>query len=38
MLLAWVITPGISILPSGSLSVSHTWYSCSWRGLAASNE
>jgi len=32
------MTPGIRILPSGSLTVFHTFHSCSWRGLAASNE
>src|ERR687897_244484 len=36
MLLAWVITHGISFLPAGSFAVSHTWYSCSCRGFAAS--
>ena len=32
----WVITPGIRILPSGSLLPSQTRHSCSWRGFAAS--
>ena len=36
MLVAWLITPGISVLPGGSFTFSHTRHSCSWRGLAAS--
>ena len=28
----------LSTLPSGSLTVSHTRHSCSWRGFAISNE
>src|SRR5580704_14946503 len=36
MLLACVIMPGASTLPSGILMRSNRWYSCSWRGLAAS--
>ena len=31
------ITPGMSSLPSGSLSVSNSFHSCAWRGLAASS-
>src|SRR5215470_1576713 len=34
----WVMTPGMRLLPSGSLTLSQTFHSCSWRGLAASNE
>ena len=33
-----VITPGISTLSSGILARFHSSHSCSWRGLAASNE
>src|SRR5262245_21332141 len=33
-----VMMPGIRILPSGSLTSSHTRHSCSWRGFAASRE
>src|SRR5215831_1542986 len=36
ILLAWVMTPGMSTLPSGTLTRSKRWYSCSCRGLAAS--
>ena len=36
MLDPWVMTPGMSTLPSGSLTRSQRWYSCSWRALAAS--
>ena len=36
MLLACVITPGQSTLPSGSFTRSNRWYSCSCRGFAAS--
>ena len=35
MLVVWATTPGISILPPGSLAPSHTCHSCSCRGLAA---
>jgi hypothetical protein len=28
--------PGISTLPGGNLTSRHSFYSCSWRGLAAS--
>src|SRR6266849_5634087 len=38
MLLACVTTPGMSSLPAGSFVVSQTWYSCSWRGLAAAGD
>jgi hypothetical protein len=31
-------TPGMITLPSGSFTSSTTVHSCSWRGLAASNE
>ena len=31
-------TPGISTLPSGSLTRSNSVHSWAWRGLAASNE
>src|SRR6185437_12528151 len=34
----WVTTPGITILPAGSFTVSHTAYSCSCRAFAASNK
>src|SRR5215472_9082018 len=37
-LVVWLMTPGIRILPSAGLNFSNTWYSCSWRGFAASNE
>ncbi len=37
-LLAWLTTPGIRILPSGSFTSFQTFHSCSWRGLAASTE
>ena len=37
MLVAWLMTPGTSTLPAGSLTSRHTTHSCSWRGLAASN-
>src|SRR5262245_60853468 len=37
MLVAWLMTPGISTLPAGSLTERQTTHSCSWRGLAASN-
>src|SRR5262245_23072896 len=33
-----VSVPGIATARSGSFTVSHTRHSCSWRGLAASNE
>ena len=36
MLVAWLITPGTRMRPSGSLTLSHTVHSCSWRGLAIS--
>ena len=36
MLVAWLITPGTSVLPRGSFTFSHTRHSCSWRGLAPS--
>ena len=32
------ITPGMMTLPSGSLTSSKTFHSCSWRGLAASKD
>src|ERR1700730_8390142 len=32
------ITPGMIVLPSGSLTRSNRVHSCAWRGLAASNE
>src|SRR5215472_4138738 len=32
------MTPGIMILPSGSLICSNGVHSCAWRGFAASNE
>ena len=32
------MTPGISTLPSGSLTFSNSVHSCAWRGLAASSE
>ena len=35
---AWLMQPGSSTLPSGSFTVSHTFHSCSWRGLDISNE
>src|SRR3974377_794932 len=38
MLVAWLITPGIKILPGLSFTLSHTRHSWAWRGLAASNE
>ena len=31
------MTPGISILPSGSFTVSNSFHSCAWRGFAASS-
>ena len=34
----WVTTPGIRILPGGSFTFSQTRHSCSWRTLAASIE
>src|SRR5713226_4776785 len=37
-LIAWLITPGIRILPSGNFTSCHTVHSHSWRGLAASME
>src|SRR5262245_26206391 len=37
-LVVWLITPGMRIFQSGSFTRSKTWYSCSWRGFAASNE
>src|SRR5882724_6176712 len=36
MLVAWLITPGMSFLPGGSFTSFHTAHSCSWRGLACS--
>src|SRR5262245_33082105 len=36
MLVAWLMTPGISTLPGGSLAFCQTTHSCSWRGFAAS--
>jgi len=36
MLVAWLITPGTSMRPAGSLASRHTFHSCSWRGLAPS--
>jgi len=35
-LVAWLMTPGISTLPSGSFTSCQTFHSCSWRGLAPS--
>ena len=37
-MLDWVMTPGISVVPSGSFRSSPHAYSCSWRGFAASKE
>src|SRR5262249_79767 len=37
ILVAWLMTPGISTLPGGSFTDRQTTHSCSWRGLAASN-
>src|SRR4029450_1868769 len=37
-LVAWAMTPGIRILPSGSCTSCHTFHSCSWHTLAASIE
>jgi hypothetical protein len=37
-LVVWLMTPGMRTIPAGGLTCSKTWYSCSWRGLAASNE
>ena len=37
-LVEWVTTPGMSTLPSGSLTSFHSFHSCSWRTLAASKE
>src|SRR5205085_11314165 len=34
----WVMTPGMTDLPSGNLASAHSFHSCSWRGLAASKE
>ena len=36
MLVAWLMTPGISTTSFGSLTSAHTFHSCSWRGLAPS--
>ena len=36
MLVAWLMTPGMSTLPAGSLALCQTFHSCSWRGFAAS--
>jgi len=33
-----VMTPGRIALPAGSFTPSHSFHSCSWRGLAASKE
>ena len=37
-LVAWLTTPGISILPTSSCACCHTRHSCSCRTLAASKE
>jgi len=37
-LVAWLTTPGRISLSSGSLTCCHTFHSCSWRTLPASNE
>ena len=34
----WAMTPGMSTLPSGSFTSSHTRHSYEWRGVAASIE
>ena len=34
----WVMTPGMTDLPSGNFTSAHTFHSCSWRGFAASKE